>query len=324
MGTLPYLISFWALAACAGPAIGPMISGFSVTAENWRWALWEILWLAGPTFLVMFTLMPETNPGTILLNRARRLRLSHTDTTTKLMSQSEIDQGNLSFNTMAINALYRPFQLNLLDPSIAFTSVYTALMYALFYSFFEAFPLVYIDIYHFNLGELGVVFLSAAVGFGIGTLVYMSWIKWYSTPRIAKNGFGSPEDALLPGLGAAFLMPIGMFIYGWTSKEGIHWIVPSIGVAIVTFGVFIVFQCIFLYLPMTYPAYVASLFAGNALVRSSLAAGSILYSGPLYNNLGVGPGSSLLACLMSACVVGLWVLWYFGARLRARSKFSAK
>lgn len=34
---LPYILCLWALAATCGPAMGPIISGFSVPAENWRW-----------------------------------------------------------------------------------------------------------------------------------------------------------------------------------------------------------------------------------------------------------------------------------------------
>jgi DHA1 family multidrug resistance protein-like MFS transporter len=120
----------WACAACVGPAIGPMISGFSVTAENWHWALWEILWLAGPTFIVMFIALPETNAGTILLQRARRLRSSDM-TSSKLAAQSEFDQGSLTFAAVAKEALIKPFELNFLDPSIAFTSIYTGLLYSL-------------------------------------------------------------------------------------------------------------------------------------------------------------------------------------------------
>src|ERR1700744_3060449 len=37
---LPYAMSIWAVAATLGPSLGPLISGFSVTAENWRWSLW--------------------------------------------------------------------------------------------------------------------------------------------------------------------------------------------------------------------------------------------------------------------------------------------
>ena len=45
---IPYAMSVWAIAATLGPALGPIISGFSVTAENWRWSLWEMLWLSRP------------------------------------------------------------------------------------------------------------------------------------------------------------------------------------------------------------------------------------------------------------------------------------
>lgn len=39
---LPYVLSLWAFAATCGPALGPIISGFSVAAKNWRWSLWEM------------------------------------------------------------------------------------------------------------------------------------------------------------------------------------------------------------------------------------------------------------------------------------------
>jgi DHA1 family multidrug resistance protein-like MFS transporter len=34
---LPYSLTFWVAACFAGPALGPLLSGFSVYAENWRW-----------------------------------------------------------------------------------------------------------------------------------------------------------------------------------------------------------------------------------------------------------------------------------------------
>ena len=39
---LPYVLCLWAFAATCGPAMGPVISGFSVPAENWHWSLWEV------------------------------------------------------------------------------------------------------------------------------------------------------------------------------------------------------------------------------------------------------------------------------------------
>lgn len=55
-----------------------------------------------------------------------------------------------------------------------------------------------------------------------------------------------------------------------------------------------------------------------------MAAGAIHFSRPLFANLGVGRGVSLLAGLTVGGIIGIFVLWRFGAALRARSRFAAK
>lgn len=276
----------------------------------------------GPIFLCLFFFLPETSSANILLRRAQRLRKLTGDD--RLRSQSEVDQANLTPRDIAVEALWRPFQLILLDPSIAFTSVYTAIIYGIFYSFFEAFPLVYNEMYNFNLGELGLTFLSVTVG----VILSLTWYWWYICyivePSIRAHGLGLPERRLVPALFVTFFVPVGLFIFGWTSNPKIHWIVSCIGIVITTIGIFLIIQCIFLYLPLSYPQYAASLFAGNDFVRSALAAGAIHFSYPLFHNLGVGKGVSLLAGLSAGCSLGVYVLYFFGARLRAKSKFAAK
>jgi MFS transporter, DHA1 family, multidrug resistance protein len=69
--------------------------------------------------------------------------------------------------------------------------------------------------------------------------------------------------------------------------------------------VFIVTLGIFTYIPMSYPPYAASLFASNDVCRSLMAFGAVLYGRPLYENLGIGPGSSLLAGLSFLGVVSV-------------------
>ncbi|KAF1832782.1 MFS general substrate transporter [Decorospora gaudefroyi] len=319
---LPYVLSLWAFAATCGPALGPIISGFSVAAENWRWSLWEMLWMNGPIFLCLLFFLPETSSSTILLRRAQRLRALTGDL--NLKSQSEIDQANLLPRAIAVEALYRPFQLMLLDPSIAFTAIYTGIVYAIFYSFFEAFPLVYNEMYHFNLGELGLTFLSVTVGVVLSIAWYWWYIFYRVEPSIRAHGLGAPERRLIPALFVTFLVPIGLFIFGWSSRSDIHWIVSCIGIVITTIGIFLIIQCIFLYLPLVYPQYAASLFAGNDFLRSALATGAIHFAYPLFHNLGVDKGVTLLAGLSAGCSVGVYALFFFGAKLRAKSRFAAK
>ena len=92
---------------------------------------------------------------------------------------------------------------------------------------------------------------------------------------------------------------------GWTARPAVHWIASVTGITIYTAGVFTIFQCVFIYIPLTYQQYAASLFAGNDLCRSSLAAGSILFARPLFLNLGIAPGISLLAGLTCVCIVSV-------------------
>jgi DHA1 family multidrug resistance protein-like MFS transporter len=319
---LPYVLSLWAFAATCGPALGPIISGFSVAAKNWHWSQWEMLWMNAPIFLSLFFFLPETSSANILLRRAQRLR--KVTGNEHLRSQSEIDQKNLTARDVAVEALWRPFQLMLLDPSIAFTAVYTAIVYGIFYSFFEAFPLVYNEMYGFNLGELGLTFLSVTVGVVIAITWYWWYIYYRVEPDIRANGLGAPERRLIPALFVTFFVPVGLFIFGWSSRPDIHWIVSCIGIVITTIGIFLIIQCIFLYLPLVYPQYAASLFAGNDFARSALAAGAIHFSSPLFHNLGVDRGVSLLGGLTVGCSVGVYVLFFLGEKLRAKSRFAAK
>ncbi|KIW00753.1 uncharacterized protein PV09_07735 [Verruconis gallopava] len=319
---VPYVLTLWAFAATCGPALGPVISGFSIPVEGWRWSMWEILWLAGPIWLLMFLCLPETSPSNILLRRAQRLRKRTGET--KFRSQSEIDQANLKLNDLFIESLWRPIQLMLLDPSIAFTAVYTSLIYGIYYSFFEAFPLVYITMYGFNIGQMGLTFLSITVGVMIAMTMYWSYIYWIVEPDFRKNGLGAPEKRLVPALFAAFLLPVGLFIFAWASNPTVHWIGSVIGISVFTIGIFIVIQCIFVYLPLSYPQYAASLFAGNDFARSTLATGAIHFSSPLFHNLGVDRGVTLLGGLTAGCILGVFTLYFYGSKLRARSRFAAK
>ena len=264
--------------------------------------------------------MPETSASNILLRRARRLRKLTGNA--NLKSQSEIDQGNTSFTDLAWGQLVKPVEIMFKDPAVFFVNVYTSFTYGIYYSFFEAFPLVYIGIYGFNIGELGLVFLCIIVGCVIGIAIYCSYIYFYLEPDIIKNGLRAQEHRLVPALFASMLLPSAMFWFAWTAEPGIHWMVSIIGIMWFAVGAFILFQCIFMYLPLTYPQYAASLFAANDLCRSAWAAGSIIYAHPLFINLGIGKGTSTLAGLLVGGVIGMWALWWFGAKLRARSSFA--
>lgn len=136
---LPYAIAIWAGGASAGPvrtsvfnasictilihvqSLGPLISNFAVTA-SWRWPFYETLLIAGPTFFVMLFLLPETSGDYILLRRAQRLRklTGRSD----LMAESEIKARDQKPKEVLFQALIKPWEINMKDPAVLFTTLY--------------------------------------------------------------------------------------------------------------------------------------------------------------------------------------------------------
>jgi MFS transporter, DHA1 family, multidrug resistance protein len=152
--------------------------------------------------------------------------------------------------------------------------------------------------------------------------IYFSYLHFFLIPDIMANGLRAQEWRLRPALIATMGLPVGLFMFAWTANSTIHWIAPTIGITIFATSVYIVLQCIFIYIPMSYPQYAASLFAGNDFCRSLFAFGTIMFSRPMFINLGIGKGVSLLGGLSCIGIIGMWVLYIYGAKLRARSKFA--
>src|SRR6202012_2230451 len=118
------------------------------------------------------------------------------------------------------------------------------------------------DIYGFNLGELGLTFLSIGVACMLGLIIYILYLARYLGPDIAKRGLRAPEHRLVPALFGVCSLPAGLLMFGmlhlnyhhllavfnritigWTSRHGVHWMVSIIGSIIVGASNFIIFQC---------------------------------------------------------------------------------
>ncbi|KAE8400578.1 major facilitator superfamily domain-containing protein [Aspergillus pseudonomiae] len=315
----PYAFYSLALFCLAGPALGNTIAGYSIPVLGWRWSLWDVLLASGPG-LILLLFLPETSETNILYRRAQRIRTLSQKEIYKFESEMEVK------NTAMLNRLHRalivPWKLNALDPSIAFTSIYCGLVYAIFYSFFEFFPLVYGNIYNMTLGEQGLIFISVIIAVGLAGIPYCAFVHFIVNESIKNGNAMTPEGRLLPSLIASVIIPTGLLIFAWTSKPSIHWIVPTIGTMLVSGSVVMIIQSVFVYISMAYPKYTASLFSGNGLLRSSVVLAGVLWSHPLYDALGVAWGMTLMGGCCAICIIGIYVLYFFGHKFRARSKFT--
>ncbi|KAJ9605238.1 hypothetical protein H2200_009895 [Cladophialophora chaetospira] len=312
---------WWMAAMYCGPALGPLLGGYAVY-DNWRWPLYEIVIMAA-VVLVMLPFLPETSPSTILLHRAQRIRKA----TGNKSYLAPCELNPVPFVPLLKESLDKPGKMTVQDPAVAYACIYGGIVYATYYSFFEAFPIVYLQGYGMSLGGLGLIFTSIIVGCIVGLSSYWWYLSYHFIPsaKAYEKEKGVPvaqEQWLKPGLVGVFGPPAGLFLFAWTARPDIHWIVPTTGIAIFSGTSFWVFQSLICYIPLTYPKYVASLFAANDFTRSMLAAGFVQFSRQMYLKLGIDRGVTLVAGLSMIGIFGHYGLYYFGGRLRARSKFT--
>ncbi|KAH8657695.1 major facilitator superfamily domain-containing protein [Xylariales sp. PMI_506] len=317
---LPYVVAIWSAVATSGPALGPLLASYSVAAEGWRWTHWELLWLGGPVLLCMVLTLPETSAVTILTRRARRLRAETGDK--RFRAQAEIDQGQRDARGILFDALVKPWEINVLDPAVLYSTFFTGLLYGIVYTWFEVFPIVYGTIYGFESSAQGLPFLAVFVSLLFWVPAYMTYVKFSVERKIDKHGLGAPEEWLIIGIVAGWLIPAGLFIFAFSSREDVHWVVSLVGVALSNTGACAAMQSMFLYVPSCYPKYAASLLSANALARSIFATGAILYAPAMFDAMGVPGGVSMLAGLTVLFWGGLSVLSLWGRRLRSGSRFA--
>ena len=47
----------------------------------------------------------------------------------------------------------------------------------------------------------------------------------------------TPEKRLGPTVVGGLVLPLGLFLYGWTAQMQVHWMAPIIGLSMLGFGV---------------------------------------------------------------------------------------
>lgn len=313
----------WAWASSASPALGPFFGGLFTQILGWRWTFWFLGIATGAVLVGMCVSYPETSSENILYRRAERLR--RITGNQAIRSQYEIDNlhHKVTVKGVLTEILWRPVCIAFSEPMVFFLNVYSGFIYVIINCWFEAFPIVFTEFYHFNLIETGITYMACIVGPTFGALIY--YIVFNHV--VVKKPEATIENFLIPAIVGSFFPPIGIFVFSWGSSTHTHWMAPVIGAGIFMCGCLIIFQSIFAYLGHSYVRFIASVFAGNCLMRSCMASVFPLFVGSMFRRLGtdeypVGRGGSILGAI-SAIMILIPVCFYkFGEKFRGKSKYA--
>lgn len=146
--------------------------------------------------------------------------------------------------------------------------------------------------------------------------------KHYLYLSAKHNGHPPAEARLIPMMLSCWFIPIGMFIFGWTSYKNLHWAGPAFGGFSVGFGFIFLYNSANNYLVDSYQHQAASALAAKTFLRSFWGAGCVLFTVQMYERLGDQWASSLLGFIGLACCAIPFLFYFYGARIRAHSHFA--
>lgn len=216
--------------------IGPIVGGFLDENKGWRWVLGLIAIMTGVVWIATTIATPETYAPFILRSRAKAL-----SKLTGSVYVSRLDAGEppKTLTQELSVALSRPWVLLFREPIILLMSLYMSIVYGTLYMFFAAIPTVFQGTRGWSEGLAGLPFIGVTIGVCLATALSGVDNKRYvrlCEAMEAKGATIEPEARLSTAMVGSIVLPIGLFLFAWTTYPSVHWIAPVIGALLFSCG----------------------------------------------------------------------------------------
>ena len=281
--------------------------------------------LGGIVQLAHFCLVPETRIHSLVDNEARRLRKEESDRCSHVYGPREVN-GGPTMNEV-LKTWGRPFLMFATEPIVLWLSLLSGFSDALIFIFIDSFHAVFGQ-WSFGTIAHGMTFVPIVVGYLVAYVTYFPILRKHELIRRRDPHHLQPESRLVWLTRTAPLLAIGLFGFAAaTMGPPLPWIVPMLFVFLVAIANFNIYMGTVDYMVAAYGPLSASATGGNALARDVLAGVAAMYSDPFYHSIGTPKWQKfwptiILGVLALAFTVSVYVIYYKGPTIRARSKMA--
>ncbi|KAK5991424.1 putative MFS-type transporter [Cladobotryum mycophilum] len=301
-----------------GPILSPIISGFATPALGWRWTFWIGLIVAGITF-ILGLFIPETFGPILLSRRAKQLRRQ--SQSINILAPRDLE--NVDISEFVTVVFTRPLRMIAFEPIVTSTCAYMALVHGIFYLSFQAFPIIFQDMYGLPAGVTGLAFLPIGVGALFSLPIFWAWdaILHKATARNAEWTKREEYRRLPLACIGGPLFVISLFWLGWSARPSTTFVIPMLAGVPFGMGYMMIVMCLLNYMSDTYEAFAVSADVATSLSQSVLAAALPFATSPMFTRLDITGAYSLLGGLSACmCIIPFIFIWK-GPNSRARSPF---
>jgi DHA1 family multidrug resistance protein-like MFS transporter len=311
---------WFALSPLLGPVVAPVASGWVAQELGWRWVDWLTLIVSGGAFVVAVLFLPETSKGAILKVKARMMRQE-----TGHERYIADGAGEGSVGKMLLEHLQRMAHFIFREMTTLLFGLYLTLLYLLIYGFLEGFDFLFTDTYRFDTGRRYSAFAAIAVGILLGLPYILTVNKLTASRNAGKQGQGQQgqvEQRLIPALLPSILLTISMFWIGWTDRADISDFSVLGACCLFGFSLMALFTTTYHYLIDAYGTSASSAMCAATFMRYMASGGMVMATEPLYLALHVEWTLTLFGCVAGVLTPVPWVFWWYGSKLREKSKYA--
>ena len=263
-------------------------------------------------------------PPVAMTHETRDFTLLNKYATKDPESESSIEKtDNPDTRFSVAHILGRPARLLFTEPLVFVATLLTSFSMGLIYLFTDALGIVYTSPgFDFTYENASLPFLVMAAGIILSLLPRLIDIKRVQSHTEACN---RAELKLTGCLLGAPALAIGLWIFAWSippRSSQVHPIVSMIGLTMIGFAATEISYTLQGYLTDSYTVYAASALSGLACMRAVTAGLLPLAGDDLFRNLGNNLAGSLLAGVATIFTICPISFYFYGWRLRARSRFA--
>ncbi|KAL9115089.1 MAG: hypothetical protein Q9227_000883 [Pyrenula ochraceoflavens] len=295
-----------------GPTFGPAIGGVISQNAGWRWTFWFVAIVSAAVELLLLIFLRETYAPKLLEIKAKKLQRENGRQNLRSKYHQDKKARTLFFKTMV-----RPLKFLLFSPIVAMMSLYLGVVYGYLYLVLTTFTEILERIYNFSAIGAGLSFIGMGLGLTFGSISCFFLLDKSANNKHAETS-EVPEKRLLILLIGSFVMPTGLFLYGWTAEKALPWILPVVGTGFIGCGLMVTSIPTQTYLADCYTLHSASALAAGIFFRTITGAVLPLAGPPLYAALGIGWGNSTLGFIALAFVPLPLLFYRYGKELRLK------
>lgn len=306
-------MALFVMAANVGPSVGSPVGEWIADNPNmgYRWIFYLNIIIAG-AFAILLLFVPETLPRMVIQREVKKNSPDSADAVTYEINVLH----ELKFVTlMALRILFT-------EPIVMFLGLYNGFAYGLLFLYLDGI----FDVFVYNNGLSFIQADLTYLNFVVGVVIMFCIVPiqtWFFKRFTEKNGgVAKPEYRFIVSLVGVWGFPISLFWFAFTSDGKTNYWSPIIAGTLLGVCDPLLWLAMLNYVTDSYPNVAGSAIAAFCIPSFAIAAALAHAGVALFENMSTTWGMATLAFISLGVVALVYILYFFGPRIRARSKLA--